>query len=466
MPKTLRFADIQFYSNASLICRRLQQYERAYEYATKAYDLMQQNPQAMLQGGSRVSYTTYKISLLMGKKNEARFYAQKSLDYARTKVDSMLAFLALGKTYFDNGQYNQSIEMHKHILPLSRAMKMDDLAYNAYSKMAEAHFKLKNHKEAYKYGIEAAIYKDKITEQRNAKAVDKLKIQYETEKKEQEIIKLSQQNQIYELENQKAQALQQKQKYALGMALTAPLLLLVGGGWYVNRNKLQTALELEQKERDKQMSELKALRSQMNPHFIFNALNSIQDFILLNEADLAQDYLSEFATLMRGFLDSSGKEEVSLEQEIPLLKSYVKLEGLRLGSGFSYRFQVDKNINLSSTKVPPLLIQPYIENAFKHGLPYIKGEKKLLVDFSTNDRQNLVITIRDNGVGRRRSAEINARKQKRYESFAQKASDRRMNLMSKQARNKISVTIQDFTNPNGEVAGTIVKMVIIEPSQY
>ncbi|MEM6298781.1 MAG: histidine kinase [Bacteroidota bacterium] len=142
--------------------------------------------------------------------------------------------------------------------------------------------------------------------------------QYETEKKEQQIKELQQKSKIEQLE---VQALQ-KQRLILGLSLLAPLGFIFAGGWFVNRRRLRLQLEVEQKERAKQLSELKAIRSQMNPHFIFNALNSIQDFILLSEKENAQHYLSKFAVLMRGFLESSRKEKVSLAAEVALLESY------------------------------------------------------------------------------------------------------------------------------------------------
>ena len=248
--------------------------------------------------------------------------------------------------------------------------------------------------------------------------------------------------------------------------------MLIGGGWYVNRRRLYLKLEAEQKERAKQLSELKALRSQMNPHFIFNALNSIQDFIMLSEKKNAQHYLGKFATLMRGFLDSSSKEKISLEKELPLLKSYIELEGLRLGEEFSYEINFGNNENtkidedeLDEIEIPPLLIQPYLENAFKHGLLHKKGDKKLILGFDKIEKQNenfLQLKIIDNGVGRQKSAEINARKAKTHQSFATQATSERLELLKNQSttNQNIEVEINDLKDNQDKAKGTEIIILI------
>ncbi|WP_338790128.1 histidine kinase [Bernardetia sp. MNP-M8] len=297
-----------------------------------------------------------------------------------------------------------------------------------------------------------------------------LQTKYETEKKEQQIKDLEQQKTIDELKSKTEISSLQAQRSILGLVLLAPISLLIGGGWYVNRRRLYLKLEAEQKERAKQLSELKALRSQMNPHFIFNALNSIQDFIMLSEKENAQHYLGKFATLMRGFLDSSSKEKISLEKELPLLKSYIELEGLRLGEEFSYEIIFNNKIDeeqLEEIEIPPLLIQPYLENAFKHGLLHKMGEKKLLLEFDKVEKQNenfLQLKITDNGIGRQKSAEINARKAKTHQSFATQAISKRLELMKNQSvsNKNIEVEINDLKDNQGNAKGT--EIVILTPT--
>jgi LytS/YehU family sensor histidine kinase len=206
----------------------------------------------------------------------------------------------------------------------------------------------------------------------------------------------------------------------------------------------------------------------MNPHFIFNALNSIQDFIMLSEKENAQLYLGKFARLMRGFLEASSQESICLADEIPLLESYIELEGLRFDEDFSYEITYSDNLTeeaLEDISVPPLLVQPYLENAFKHGLFHKKGKKTLRLSFDKTDNTIdalLKITITDNGIGRQKSAEINSKKEKPHQSFATKATEERLALIKQQSstHQPIEININDLTNSENQAIGTAVVMLI------
>lgn len=313
-----------------------------------------------------------------------------------------------------------------------------------------------------------SVLSDSLSKTEILAKTSELQTKYETEKKEQQIKELEQQKTIDDLENQNKISSLQAKVSILGLILLVPISLLIGGGWYVNRRRLTLKLEAEQKERAKQLSELKAIRSQMNPHFIFNALNSIQDFIMLSEKENAQHYLGKFAILMRGFLESSSKEKISLEKELPLLKSYIELEGLRLGEEFSYEINFDSKIEqdeLEDIEIPPLLIQPYLENAFKHGLLHKTGQKKLTLDFNKVEKNKahfLQLKITDNGIGRQKSAEINERKHKTHQSFATQATSERLELMKNQSlsNSTIEVQINDLKDHQENAKGTEIVILI------
>jgi ligand-binding sensor domain-containing protein len=176
-------------------------------------------------------------------------------------------------------------------------------------------------------------------------------------------------------------------------------------------------------------SQLTALKSQMNPHFLFNTLNSLQDLILKHDIKNSNYYLNKFSVLMREVLDISGKDEISLVREIKLLDTYLELEKLRFGDEFNFFINVNDEIDVEHLQLPPMIIQPFIENALKHGLLHKKGEKKLFIDFKlTNDI--LICEIIDNGVGRKKSEEIKARNSRTYQSFSTEATDKRMDLLN------------------------------------
>ncbi len=178
-------------------------------------------------------------------------------------------------------------------------------------------------------------------------------------------------------------------------------------------------LKAEQQAREKEIEVLKlnkdlatwqmsALRAQMNPHFIFNAMNSIQQFTLQGDTDSANFYISKFSTLLRKVLYTSQQDNISLEEEIEQLQLYLDIEKLRMGEQFVYAVTADEEIEADALKIPGMLVQPFIENAVKHGLALKEGEKKLAVHFSLPDEQHLHAVITDNGIGRQRSAALKA----------------------------------------------------------
>ncbi|HRE75789.1 MAG TPA: histidine kinase [Flavobacteriales bacterium] len=199
-------------------------------------------------------------------------------------------------------------------------------------------------------------------------------------------------------------------------------------------------------------SQLTALKAQMNPHFMYNALNSIQDLMLSQDLQNSNRYLGRFSSLMRKVLDASGKESITLEEECAMLELYLDLEKLRFGDGFSFSINVDSGINQREVFIPPMVLQPYVENAMKHGLLHKKGTKTLSIQFSLSNQ--LECTIIDNGVGRKRSAEIKTRK---HQSFASDAVEKRLELLKEYTRLNYSVAIEDL-EVNGESTGTKVKI--------
>ncbi|MBP9601781.1 MAG: histidine kinase, partial [Lutibacter sp.] len=184
--------------------------------------------------------------------------------------------------------------------------------------------------------------------------------------------------------------------------------------------KNQLLLDKVNLEKNLNQSKLKAIKSQMNPHFFYNALNTIQSFILTNEKKQAVSYLSKFSTLTRTILEMSEKENITLSEEIKTLGLYLDIEKARFDEDFSYEINIGYGIDIENIKIPSMLLQPYVENAVKHGLLHKKGEKRLTIDFE-RIFDSLKITIDDNGIGRQKSAELKAIKNKDHLSFATEA---------------------------------------------
>lgn len=200
---------------------------------------------------------------------------------------------------------------------------------------------------------------------------------------------------------------------------------------------------------------LKALKSQMNPHFIFNSLNSIQDLILKQDKENAYVYVSKFALLVRKILKYSDKDFIDFPDEIELLNLYLDLEKLRFKKDFTYQLNTNK---ISDIEIPPMLIQPFIENSLKHGLLHKKGNKTLLIEFQLFE-ETLICYIEDNGIGRQKSSEIKQRQNRFYNSFSTDSINTRFELLQNIYTQKLGVEYFDLYE-NNFCKGTRVELVI------
>ncbi|MCF8460025.1 MAG: histidine kinase [Flavobacteriales bacterium] len=213
-------------------------------------------------------------------------------------------------------------------------------------------------------------------------------------------------------------------------------------------------LEHSQLTEELRASQLTALRAQMNPHFMFNVLNSIQGLFTLGKTEKANEVLSRFSDLMRSILDVSDQNTITLDKEMELIGLYLELEAVRFGDEFEFELTLSPAVKPDRVQVPSLLIQPYVENAVKHGLLHRRGKKKLSVSIELDEAANaLLIRIEDNGVGREKAAELRSKKHK---SFANEASSSRLDLLNVENEIKIGVEIIDLQNDTGEATGTVV----------
>ncbi|MCB9190374.1 MAG: histidine kinase [Flavobacteriales bacterium] len=242
--------------------------------------------------------------------------------------------------------------------------------------------------------------------------------------------------------------------FRLLMFLQAVLVLALLFEWRRRVNAKKAVIALEQSRMKEQLTsyQLKALRAQMNPHFIFNALNTLQRYIMTNDHHAAGEYLGRFSDLMRTFLSLSEKETVTVAEEVETLKLYLDIEKQRMGDEFHY--QLDCPEELEQRKLPSMLVQPIVENAIKHGLLHRKGEKRLSVAFTSVGENGVSVTVTDNGIGRERSREINHHREN-HQSFGLKSVEERIELINQSAGNA-SIRIEDLKDGNGQATGTRV----------
>ena len=203
---------------------------------------------------------------------------------------------------------------------------------------------------------------------------------------------------------------------------------------------------------------LKSLRSQMNPHFIFNALNSVNSFIAANDERTANKYLSDFSLLMRAVLENSEEDFIPLEKEIELLQLYTKLEHFRFKDKFDYAVNVDQSIAKKDFVIPPMLLQPYIENAVWHGLRYKKSKGYLEIGISQVQSDEIKITITDNGIGREKSKALKTEHQKKQNSKGMGNIKKRVSILNDMYKDKVDVFIEDLKDE--EDTGTKVVVTL------
>lgn len=206
-----------------------------------------------------------------------------------------------------------------------------------------------------------------------------------------------------------------------------------------------------------------AIRAQMNPHFIFNCINSIQRYILTSSPKEAYNYLSDFGKLIRLVLDHSDESLISLREELNIIELYIKMEQLRFEDAFEFIIDNKSKINPEEYSLPPMMLQPYIENSIWHGIMGLKNKKKGIIKLSYSFENNkLLITIEDNGIGR---SEASKQNKKNHKSKAIALNNKRINTLNQLNSTTDTINIEDITNEQNEIIGTIVKITISQHNE-
>ncbi len=232
----------------------------------------------------------------------------------------------------------------------------------------------------------------------------------------------------------------------------------------VFRIRVQNIRKKEKAEFDKKVEiskvELKALRAQMNPHFVFNSLNSIQHYILNSKSSEAAKYLNKFAKLIRTILSNSEKPMVTVNEDVESLRLYLELEQMRFDGKFDYEINVDKSVDGDYDEIPPMLMQPYLENAILHGLNPKETKGHLKIDIFTKDNY-IVCRITDDGIGLVKSGEIKrTRPGQQHKSLGMKITSERVRILNDINKSNLSVSVTDLKDANGDSCGTMVELFI------
>jgi len=343
----------------------------------------------------------------------------------------------LGLINYINKNYNQAIYYlkqaeelsQKHAISLSKAISL----YYQVNTFLDMH-NFEKAKQAFEaYEVASSEYYD----MEKKKQIEELDTKYQTVQKENEIKNLLKDN---EIKDQKVKAKNRLLLLLLVLILLSAALIIL----FAKLNQLKTrAVQNELKIKNLQ-TEQKMLRSQMNPHFIYNSLNSIQSFISENESYLAEKYLANFAKLMRGILEHSRKEFVILDDELELLEIYLQLEKLRFNNKFNYSISVDEEIESDFIAIPPMIIQPFLENSIKHGFKNIDNGF-IKIEIQLKD-ETLTCTIDDNGIGR--EASMKNKSQKSHNSLGMNITAERLQNIS--IHNNATATVEIIDKYDGD----------------
>lgn len=447
-------------------------YEGAREALIKAHELYKN---AGIQHRLASSYSGMAALYIKEKNyNMAEKYELLSLQH-NTNEDNdrqkAISFLQLGEIYFNTNRPEKAIVHLKKGIPIFNSHRSVSDLIICYEFLFESYKKQNDYKQAFYYQSLYTQLNDSLRNQNNAEAMSAMQTRYEVDKKNTEIKFLQHEKEISELklDTQNVQIAKQTNLIYFSISIVV-LLVTIGILLYILNKRNQTRKNIEQEkiklELEKKMLELeqKALQSQMNPHFIFNALNSIQAFITSKDILQAAGFLSKFAKLMRLILESSREQMIPLDKEIDMLEYYLQIQQLCYGQKFNFKIEVEENIDSEEIKVPPMLIQPYIENAIVHGVMHKETVGTIIVRFSMRDAF-IHVEVEDDGVGREKAALLKKQLDGDFhKSVGLLITQERIEILNKETNKHILTNIVDQKNDEGFPMGT--KAVILFPVTY
>lgn len=418
---------VMIYNNLGRIAEAEKEFNKALAY----YDTIVQvsKPVAYNQGIGIALLNSALILQMQEKPEKALESATESEQYLGDVPYFVMAINNVKTELFQQlGKKKEALELAQLNIQNENMLLYPVIRQDCLGLLYKLNFELENYKTANSWNDTLRAYEAKLREDETLKTIEELETKYQTEKKEQQIELLSAENQI------------KTQRIFLFVALSILLLLLFTIGlllYYRNKKRNQQTQETLRQQ---------LLRSQMNPHFLFNALGSIQNYMLNNDTKKAAGYLNNFASLTRAILDHSAAETVMLDDEIKALHNYIKLEQMRMQYNFEYSIDLDESVETEFINIPPMLIQPFVENAIKHGLKNKEadGELKICIE---DQEDTLKVTISDNGKG----FDKNNRQNQDHKSMAMDIFNKRIGLLKKKYSKKAGFEIQSAPNQGTKV---------------
>ncbi|MEJ7646424.1 MAG: tetratricopeptide repeat protein [Chryseolinea sp.] len=440
--------------------------------ALKNYDSAKTSYEAALKIFTKFKNPVFIATVLgnMGNMYEAKNEYQTALQFhhkalamwrtSTRKRSLAISLTNIGKSYTMLSNYGAAEESLKEALQVAKEVNSNSLLLDVYTEINKLYFGKRDFEKAYHYYGLASQMKDSIFTETRAKQLNEIMIKYEAEKKDQQITVLAKEKEVQLKEVEKQSTL--NKAFAGGLIAT----LLFGGliVYIFRQRSLLAEKNAQINEADFKSQvvqlEMKALRAQINPHFLFNCMNAINLMIRQNETENACRYLTKFSKLVRQILENAEAASVTLESEIALIESYIQLEELRLPGKIKYEISIDESIGIQNTYLPSMILQPVIENAIWHGIVH-KGSNEpgvIKVDVRPQDDQ-LVCIIEDNGVGRDKAKELKDHSLLNNKSLGMKITEERLRLLSRRKMEKF-IFITDLKDLFNNAMGTSVTLHI------
>jgi tetratricopeptide (TPR) repeat protein len=402
-------------------------------------DLFQEQSDSLRINGNDILSKTKSDKAL-----EYYFVALKYTEELGNKYLQAFTLGNVGNIYVTRKEYKKAEEYLEKSIEVARTINSAEVIMDDHQRFYDLYKRMDDPAKALGHYEKYIAIKDSVYSADKSKAVSELQIKFDTEKKEAENKTLLQENELQSL------TIKNNRLLLLG-SLCLSILVLSLAFLIVRQNKLKSQQLTTQFEQ-------KLLRTQMNPHFIFNSLASIESFIYDHEPKEAGIYLSSFSRLMRLILENSASEYISLEKEIETLNYYLTLQKMRLDDNLSYVIDVDKEIDPEQMYLPPMLTQPFIENAIEHGFRGSKQKGDIKIFFKVVDN-NLQVQILDNGIGIEK-AQQQKDLHKTHKSIAMQITSERLTFLNKSKKKKLSFTIYDISNEQKGNTGTKIIFLI------
>lgn len=445
------FLAAKSYNSASFIYLDLDQLEKAEQSSLKALNLFraQKKERRMAQcylSLSRIYNKKDAYSTALNYLDSSLFIFQKYKGSAQ--INNVL--LAKSEIFYRKKEYKKAIKIAQEVENSPNVMGDQKLfAYELLYKI----YKTRNKSGAsLDYLEKSKTIKDSLNELTRDKMMESVISELDA-KSQLEILEKEAKINDLELE---------KNKYwvwaLIGISALLLLVTLVSYLFY-RQNKLKSEREKIKLEQHSMQLEQNLLRTQMNPHFIANSLAAIQGNIYKQDKEKSVTYLSKFAKLMRFILESSREKEVFLDKEITSLQNYLDLQKLLLEEKLNYKINVSKNIATDEIKIPPMIIQPFVENAIIHGIELKKENGNVALDFELLTKNKLKITITDDGLGREKAAEIYRKRNTKHLSFSTNITNDRIENLNTNSKNNIEIKTKNIL-VNNLISGTKVTVIL------